>query len=142
MKKYLFLSAVIFFLAFYGCDAPSPFTWHGDYQKNNDVYDMMSTVVGSIEAEAEPAKVTTVDDRVVISALVKNPVGRVMKDVPVTFTTDTGFFRSDEYGPSEIFTTATDSEGMAYAHLLKVARTCTVKIEAGGYVVHVVVSYD
>lgn len=140
MKKILMITFFVISIATVSCDAPSPFTWQGDYQHNNDVFNLISTVVGTLEADANPETVSSLDDRVVITAIVKNPIGKVMKDVNVTFTTDTGFFRSDEYGPSEVFTTPSDSEGKAYAHLIKVARTCTIKVEAGGLIVHVVVT--
>jgi len=142
MKKIIILSIFIMIVASIGCDAPSPFTWQGDFQRSNDVYELVSTVVGTVTVEAKPSSVNSVDDRVVVTATVKNAIGRAMEGVSATFTTDTGFFRSDEYGPSEIFTTLTDSDGLAYAHLIKIGRTCTIKVEAGGYVTHVVITYD
>jgi len=142
MKKIILLSILVMILVSVGCDAPSPFTWQGDYQKNNDIFDLYSTVVGTVTVSASPSKVNSVDDRVVITATVTNLIGKVMQDVYVTFTTDTGFFRSDEFGPSEIFTTSSDSEGKAYAHMMKIGRTCTVKVEAGGYVAHVVITFE
>jgi hypothetical protein len=141
MKKITFLSILIMVFVSVGCDAPSPFTWQGDYQRNNDVFDLVSTVVGTVTVSASPTSVNSVDDRVVITATVKNLIGHTMQDVYVTFTTDTGFFRSDEFGPSEIFTTPSDSDGKAYAHMMKIGRTCTVKVEAGGFVAHVVITF-
>jgi hypothetical protein len=142
MKKIILLSILIMILVSVGCDAPSPFTWQGDYKKSNDVFDLVSTVVGTVTVTANPSSVTSVDDRVVITAVVKNLIGHVMQDVYVTFTTDTGFFRSDEFGPSEVFTTLSDSDGKAFAHMMKIGRTCTVKVEAGGYVAHVVITVN
>ena len=142
MKKIIFTLFILMALFYAGCDAPSPFTWQGDYQHNNDVFEMGSSVVGTLEAAASPDSINSPDERVVITATVKNLIGHTMQDVNVTFTTDTGFFRSDEYGPSQIYTTPSDSEGKAYAHLLNVGRTCTVKVEAGGAVVHVVVTFE
>lgn len=142
MKK--LISIIFLVIAFFtiSCDAPSPFTWQGDYQHSNDIFNLVSTVVGTLEADANPESISSVDDRVVITATVKSVIGTAMQNVNVTFTTDTGFFRSDEYGPSEIFTTPSDSEGKAYAHLIRVSRTCTIKVEAGGLIVHVVVTFD
>jgi len=140
MKKAIFLLGIIIMMVSIACDAPSPFSWQGKYQKNTDIYTITNGQVGILEVEADPDDVTSLDDRVVITATVSDTLGRVMQDVDVTFTTDTGFFRSDDFGPSEIFTIQSDSEGKAYAHLLRIGRTCTVKIEAGDLFVHVVIT--
>jgi hypothetical protein len=142
IKKIIPTILFAFLLITSSCDAPSPFTWKGDYKRDNDVYNLSSTVVGSLTATASPDNVSSIDERVVITATVTNMIGLPMQGVDVTFRTDTGFFRSEEFGPSEIFTTKSDSEGKAYAHLLQVGRTCTIEVEAGGLIVHVVVAFN
>jgi len=139
MRKAIFLLGIISMMVTIACDAPSPFSWQGKFQQNENIYAITTGEVGLLEAEADPDSVGTVGDRVVITATVSDILGRVMQDIDVTFTTDTGFFRSDDFGPSEIFTIQSDSEGKAYAHLLNVGRTCTVKVEAGDLFVHVVI---
>jgi|GEM_PF-5593384 len=142
MKKIIIpIFIFVIFLATSACDAPSPFTWQGDYKRSNDVYSLSSDIVGSLSATADPKNITA-GERVVITAVVYNMIGKPMQDIDVTFRTDTGFFRSEEFGPSEVFTVKSDTEGKAYAHLLSAGRTCTPEISAGGLVVHVVITVD
>ncbi|MBN2136020.1 MAG: hypothetical protein JW737_09835 [Acidobacteria bacterium] len=141
-KKIIILSIIFAVLVLVSCDAPNPTGWKGNYQKLTDIYKIGSGEVGQLSAEADPNDITAADTRVVITATVSNVVGYALQGVDVTFTTDTGFFRSSEFGPSQIFTAVSDSYGNAYAHLLSVGRTCTVKIEAGDLVTTVVITVN
>lgn len=139
MKKTVRILLVLgFSFVFISCDAPSPFSWQGTYQNNPNTYQYMwANKVGYIEAEADPATVSTLDDRIIITTTVYDYLGRTLPGIDVTYTTDTGFFRSNEYGPSKVFTDTSDSAGKAYAHLLQVGRTTTIKIEAGGVFIRI-----
>ncbi len=141
MKRILFVFSVMAVLILFSCDAPTNYGWEGKYQKNTWIYTLNPGEVGYIEAEADPDNVSSTDDRIVVTATVYSVLGTVMQGADVTFTTDTGFFRSDEFGPSEIFTTESDTEGKAYAHLLHVGRTTTIKVESGDAFVHVVITF-